>query len=503
MLRHSLLSASCRLVILSLGLVLTLAQFEGTGRAQAPVSTWSNPIDLAASVASRASWDPKIVTDLAGNIHVVWRGWAGEGYTRPEAWNAIFYTWWDGEKWSEPVDVYLPSSPSASLNTGIATTATGKVVIATASPVAVSVAPIGQATDARNWQTTTIASGKDPALAIDQQRGHWYVSYTSDDGSIMVVYSEDEGETWSDPRIVATATDPRSYLQSWSIAGLEDGSVHLVWSEHREQRNWGGEAIWHARLPTVSADSIEVREVARNAETTLDAPILAAGNDGFLHLFWNNGVASTIGRSHQWSEDYGKTWSIVEPVFPGLSGQTEQAGLAVDSEGRLHVVTAADGFGYSFGVMRYATWENGSWSNFLDLFPDQIGRGERPALAITGGNQLHLVWLHPVGHASGQWNEYDGFIAYTLYRTESLSVPEAGITNAVSQPVVAPTMAATPPSQLATTVALNTTGSIVDYRETHVRPNEQTVWLLFAVLVTTVFVAAVVVMQLTKMRGKN
>ena len=133
-----------------------------------------------------------------------------------------------------------------------------------------------------------------------------------------------------------------------------------------------------------------VREVMRSTssdEPNLDTATLAECTDGQIHLVWNSSIGSSTGRFHQYSGPGGENWSDVGAIFPGLSGLTSKAGLVCDNTGRVHLVTAAAGFGTTDSPMRYATWLDGTWSNFATLWDGRFF-GERPSLTVVSGNRL-------------------------------------------------------------------------------------------------------------------
>lgn len=431
---------TANLIFLAISCLISFAQ---TGLAQSGVTEWREPIQLNQTLSEGADGAsfPKITADVTGNLHVIWSGWTGADYPGGWANNTIFYTWWDGTKWSDPIDILVSKNIGGTVGTrSITTTRDGYVVVAWSSPsgVAVSKALIGDATNARAWHTIRFDQGNFPQLAVDSVKEKWYLTYDQDRSRILFTYSEDNGNTWAPTRVVWASITDSSALRNWGTYVSSDGGVHVVWSELTEQRGWQGEAIWHARLLSLEQGAFDVREVARSTspdDPTLDAPIMAVGMTGTLHLFWNNGVGSATGRFHQWSEDDGITWSDVSPVFPGLSGQTEQAGVVVDSNNVLHWITSANGSGYNYGVIRYASWESGRWSSYNTLWPE-THRGEFPALAITGGNQLHLVWSQFTGPPPGALSRN---VVYSTRLVDAPSIPSTDFIKPTNTPTLQPT----------------------------------------------------------------
>ncbi|MCX6031990.1 MAG: sialidase family protein [Chloroflexi bacterium] len=342
-----------------------------------------------------------ITSDSAGNVHVVWGNWIGSDQPEPHSSNTIFYKWWDGSRWSDPVDVLAASGVGGNarvLINGLATTGDGRVVVhwISSAGLLVSDAAIGKADDARNWHTTLIDSSKTnwSALAIDEAGERWYVVFVAEDrDQIRLISSEDAGLTWREPIVLWTTPASSSAPSNPTLSVASDGTVHLAWSETTERREWAGEAIWYARMPQGDEKQIGLREVARSSwpdGPTMDWPALATNPTGAVHLFWNNGVGSQTGRFHEWSEDSGVTWSGIEQVFPGeLSGQTGRAGLVFDSAGTLHIVTSAAGPEGATAV-RYFTWRNGQYAPYQTLSDVRLFC-EYPGVAITNGHQLHVV----------------------------------------------------------------------------------------------------------------
>jgi hypothetical protein len=307
----------------------------------------------------------------------------------------VFYTWWNGENWSKPIDILASSTGDGLVQAkSITTTRDGRVVIAWVdqSEVLVSYARIGDASTATAWTTKRLGVGTSARLAIDDERSIWNLAFESD-AQVLIISSQDDGCHWGEAQVVWSAQTEQSAPVTSGVYVGRDGGVHAVWTENVERRSWQGEAIWHAYRLTANPVGFEVREVARSVgmdEPTLGSPVMAIGKQGDLHLFWNNGVGSKTGRFHQYSDDNGATWSETSAVFPGLSGQTDRAGLALDSDERLHLITSADGDGL-YQCIRYATWVDGNWSGYENLWCTS-DKGEFPSLTLTGGNRLHLVW---------------------------------------------------------------------------------------------------------------
>lgn len=388
--------------------------------AQATPPGWSEPVNLTGWIDEKSGPQlPRITADAAGGVHVIWDGWTGQPPQTKEPSNSIFYATWDGATWSAPIDVITAGGGSSLAAGDIRATQDGRLIMVwtSAGTVLLSEAPVSQAASARQWLTRSIGLGVHPKLVLDEERGRWYVTVV-DDGSLRLLVSTDGGVNWLTDEIIWAAPTEAIEAGNDGLTVASDGSLNLAWGEHDARQGWASGAIWHARY--LNGNLLDVREVARRASSTdptIDSPTLAADASGKLSLFWNNGVSTTTGRFFQWSNDNGVTWSETQAVFPGLSGQTRQAGTVFDSSGTLRLISAADGFGYAHGAMRYAFWANEAWSELVTLWPEQFP-GEFPTVALTSGNQLHLVW-------NGLLTRQDGGINRSIiYSSLLLDAPE-------------------------------------------------------------------------------
>lgn len=390
-----------RVFWMALGIICILSAYVWPVKAQAGGGSWSDPVDLAQPTEfTTLAMIPKMTADIEGNVHVVFGAWLGPDPAEKFAPNVVFYTMWNGSDWTPPMDVLSAESDQTLAINGIATTADGQVVVAWSSDnqIFVSYAPINLASIAREWQTEVVTLAQqvtNVALAVDQNSDRWYVTYVYGTCCIATAISDDKGESWSD-KTIWTAETRSVAPNAVNMTVAADGGAHIVWSEANAERNWTSVAIWHARVSEKSDYSAEVREVSRSGidGPTQDWPMIVAGKNKGIHIFWSNGIGSTTGRFHQWSEDNGATWSAVENVFvDDLSGQTGYAGAAYDSAGRLHVITSA--YSKRWGtdlVLRHAIWANGVWSDYTNLWQQQEYESEHPSLVITQGNRLHLLW---------------------------------------------------------------------------------------------------------------
>jgi len=311
--------------------------------------------------------------------------------------SAIYYASWDGRTWSMPVDIVAARGQGEmSFYKGLAATPNGSLLLAWSEgrDISLAVAPADSAASAQAWHVIYSDQGSNPALAVNRGGSHWYLAYWHDARTLVYTWTSNHGDTWSEEQVVWTAGENAAGSSLAAVAG-QAGELYLVWTENAERRTWSGEAIWHAVIDPM-AGSPQVREVARSSlleQPTLDGPNITECPNGQLHIAWNNGVGSMTGRFHQWWDPETRRWSQVEAIFPGLSGQTSKPGLVCDNTGRVHWLSSAQGpsqSGFTNGL-RYATWYEGQWSAYQTLWGGAY-HGERPSMAILGGDEVHLTW---------------------------------------------------------------------------------------------------------------
>jgi len=404
--------------------------------AQTPSSEWTEPITIASSPVA-SYHHPVAAADAQGCLHALWH--ANEHPNDPggSTWDvdAVYYARWDQTGWTMPVDVLANTRDSGTglgIISSLAVTPQGELVAA--SPQGLDVyllrAPIDDAQTASAWSASLVDSGLNPILSLSSEGSLWCLSYWQDDRtSLLVRCSRDQGSNWETPTQVWSAPEGTVGGASRMLVG-QDGVAHVVWTEYSRERNWSGVAIWYALVDPQTGNTT-VRQVFRSSadeDPTLAWPALAQCPNGEIHMVWNNGVGSTIGRFYQWFSPDSQQWSQVTTIFPGLSGQTEPPGLVCDAENRLHLVTAADGGAFSSARLRYATRYERVWSDYATLWDGRY-EGEHPQLLLIGGNQLHVLWdVFEALYADGNLyvaHSYRTIDAPSITLEPTASLPEA------------------------------------------------------------------------------
>jgi hypothetical protein len=182
-------------------------------------------------------------------------------------------------------------------------------------------------------------AGISPNLALGP-KGELYAAYgipLNEGRGIYITHSSDQGNTWSSPISVFTASDKDQITQA-SLPMFSDvrlvvgqkGMLHIVWALAGLPPENTSMGIYYANSTDGGEKWSAPAEIVNSAASQ---PQLIQSSDQ-LHLFWNK--ASNKGNQlyQQWSLDSGKTWSEAKRVS-GLQEVSPHFGLVTDDKGAL------------------------------------------------------------------------------------------------------------------------------------------------------------------------
>lgn len=449
-----------RIVIILLVMSAALSTRLQPARAQSPDGRWSEFVNI--SNTPTASTYPCIAADMAGNIHVLWSEDVG-GKTKNlitnqdgtpamdprgnqinylyDAGNSLFYTRWDGEGWSEPVDIQYNSTGNIEYpecvvdNLGTLHTVWVSSEGATAM-LFYSRAPVEKAGITREWsQPVELAS---PILysyytvdiAVDIAGGlHILFAELGPGAGAYIINSFDNGNTWSAPIQLYSTFDERGDQEGLSPLKLisdKEGRLHATWTRYDVTGN--GRAIYYAQSRDQGKTWTDPFEVAVWQPGWYEVDWLSVGILGDeIHLVWE-GSSNVAAQVERISYDSGLTWSEPNYILPNLRGENGFADLVTDNADHLYmlIVKRGDSATLSHGIW-YTSWEKGHWQvpillgttdsnlyseanqlavqsqqSLVDLLRGTFtGNGLRyQRYAIVNGNELHVIVV----------NEWDGDI---------------------------------------------------------------------------------------------
>lgn len=350
--------------------------------------------------------EPKITTDLAGNLHVFWTQKDESGY------GVIYYSRYTDGVWSTPVDVLFSPEGEVAWIMDVEVDQAGylhALFVSNNNILYHSSAHITQASIVHAWAEPSplafgvASSGWGADMVVDAQ-GWLHLVYC--DGftpRLFYMRSETDGATWTIPQAVDEPELLPGYNEgadSTMLALDNTGQLHVVWTTRVLPGGWPGVRAFYARSldsgnnwqDTVLVDTIENSLYAENRGPFFLS--LGLRTNGEVHLAWAG--APNGDRWHQWSRDGGQTWTDSQMI---LGRRGERYGTT----GFLAMVEASDGILRLFttfqardGGLIEATWNGTQWSD-----PESLPFGdlncEDPRVSIASGNELHLVCVNSRG----------------------------------------------------------------------------------------------------------
>lgn len=230
--------------------------------------------------------------------------------------------------------------------------------------------------------------GGAPDIVADPRGQVLYVIYTIPFNELRGVYlvrSEDDGDTWSKPILIADgATENWDAVDQPRIAlDPENETLHAVWLQTVLPGTTGSRAVYYARSldrgQTWSAPLLV-------AQGEVDAPRVALAEPGVALLTWNvtrriSSVSQTSNTWYQVSTDGGARWSQPVPV-PGFENVTGGSALAGDERGQLYLTALSTGSGGQARLL-FTQWRGQGWGSV-----DEYSMGQTAVPGNTAAGAL-------------------------------------------------------------------------------------------------------------------
>ncbi len=357
-------------------------------RAQAPEEGWSAPYRLSSEGVELS--EGYIVADRFGYTHFFWVETHDTSFI-------IFYVRFDGEIWSEPVDIFMaPLSVQSIGNLAPVIDKQGFLHLAwtqgNSGPIFYSSAPANDALSAQKWSKPIQIQV--PAFKVGLQvdsKGILHIVYSNFYGREPGMYymrSEDQGQTWSFPVWLDPDIPLKHAPHAFDFTLDERGGLHLVWSYMdveavlntwvRYAHSFDGGLTWSDPFTIDEADETE-------DEVRMPVPSVTAQGDT-IHVIWAG--TSRTNREHRYSVDRGETWGETARIFGALHGQAAGDGTAVDALGRLHF---ASHIRHPRAIW-HAYWDGESWAYLAPINVPIATNPHYVRLAITSDNKLIMTF---------------------------------------------------------------------------------------------------------------
>ncbi|MGB3715257.1 MAG: sialidase family protein [Candidatus Promineifilaceae bacterium] len=368
---------------------------------------WTIPEKLSETVLNEAglpasTMSPVLVADLWGNVHAIFAAKTGIG--EGASFDTLYYSKFDGYNWTQPIDV-LYKSGSNFWSPQLTVDSDGWLhLVWIDGPMAMYSQASAHAADlADSWsEPIRVSQGTvRNASIVAGLDGYVHMVYCSSEELGYLAHARTaNGSDWSRPVEIAMVGG------CWTRAAEdENGGLHVVYSE---QPGAGvGSAVYYTRSADGGASWSIPLLVDSKDEGYLEnygpswVNLATVGTDE-IHIIWDGTPAGQ--RWHQWSADRGETWSKPSQISSIHRGLTEPNALAVDSSGRVHMVSlgwlgAKD---KPIGPF-YTSWRDGLWSPLAFIGERGDWEPEGGSAAILGGNHLVAGWRHETGEGNEVW----------------------------------------------------------------------------------------------------
>ena len=218
-------------------------------------------------------------------------------------------------------------------------------------------------------------------------------------GDILFARSGDRGATFSAPVNLSRSVggDGKGRINrdiwhngSFDLAAGPDGIVHVVWTEYDGP-------LWHSRSLDSGRSFSAPRRIDRGSDARpARAPSLALDAAGTLHVAWTSGEDDGADIEVARSTDGGQTFSAPLTIAPS-DRYADAPRLAAGPDGLLHLVYAySDSGPFARFTLRYTRSRDGgrSFETPRDIFsplPAGIDSVRYPVIAIDGAGRLYVA----------------------------------------------------------------------------------------------------------------
>lgn len=422
-------------------------------KAQIQDGRWSEPFQLSTDTG-QASRAPMVV-DKYGYVHTFWFEELLTGV------NILQYSRFDGENWTEPIDIYfsVPGTSVGDLAPAIDDNDILHLVWREGAngPVYYMNAVVYDTLSAQKWTKPKQIPipARDLQFKIDSN-GVFHILYTNlfsgQERGVYYVRSDDNGDTWSlpywlDPDI------PLNFGPDWPQLRIDEkGNLHALWYYlNLDPTSTMGQWVRYAHsldggFTWSQPYTIDINDESSDELRLPNPNIIVVGHDELMTLWAGD---SSTHREFRLSKDDGKTWSAPQKILGDLLGQAIGDGLAEDSLGHIHFLGQLR---WPHGIY-HAVWDGTTWSDpelvYLIARDAFDPRGERIhahniQIVVRNGNELVATFTTSPGDLQ--------LTLYTMHRT----LTDAPATTFLPTPAPQPTIDVTPTAVMLTPTAVPT-----------------------------------------------
>jgi hypothetical protein len=359
---------------------------------------WGQPEVVISGEQSYIS--PTLVYGANERLHAFWTQ-IEDGFALNNTYS-IFYSRYENQRWTRSTAVLKSPDGFAGPVSVILTSDKRLVVIwsdGASGKLYISCVDESRAMIPSEWIEHPALPAPFPAVRspfVLEAEGILYVSYAlplNEGRGIYLTTSPDFGQTWTEPiQIFDAAAAGWAMVDQPKIALTADGSLNALFTRYSLPGGSGSEALYYSRSTDRGLTWSSPDQVVENPVSWSRLVFHQAQG---LHRLWQETSAGRIQVFHQYSSDFGLTWSRAAPVGTA-SMQTGPVDLAVDPTGRLHLLQSVQDFNLTQSIQHWQ-WERVFWTREETLPLSNTGELEITSLhaAVSENGRLGVVINHP------------------------------------------------------------------------------------------------------------
>jgi hypothetical protein len=336
---------------------------------------------------------PMLVADSDRSVHAFSTQWLEE-YGNKKVRAIVYNQWTLANGWTPPKDILVSPLKNQARILGAFLDTKGLMHLVffggdnTWAKIYYAKAPAISADRASSWSKPEMVGDKalDPqnGAIIGDDSGHLVIVFSGKKGGngLYVVYSDNSGNSWSDPDIIYQTGDAELKPFGSKLHLGESGQVHSVWNVVNKAGH--GESAYYSRLDISQRRWSNPIEVAKGVRLGAFNPNVIELRDDIIICYYNG-----KGNSNWWrlSSDNGQTWTTPERIAPNHIGFNGPVSLVVDSSDVLHLLFGGRILGRpATHGMWHAIWQDGRISE-----PEAVVSGPR-VIDIEGGSGFDPSW---------------------------------------------------------------------------------------------------------------
>jgi hypothetical protein len=446
---YLLLSISLVFTAIGLNSLTVLAQSDTAWSPQQRIPGYSNNTN-----------PPILIADQNRTVHAFTSQQVGDNGKEI----AVVYSQWTPEQgWTDPVDILLsPDKHEARLLSAyLDKTGMFHVIFFggdnTEANIYYSSAPAVNAGQVNAWSTPELvgegALNPENGVISGDNKGNLVIVYSGirDGNGLYAIYSNDAGNSWSNPESVYLTNDEQLFPFDSRMYNSGSGQQYLVWSLYNTAGN--GVAVYFSMFDMSEGKWSDPIQLASGAGLGVGLPDVIEYRGNVLVTYYNSDANA------QWmveSSDQGQSWTEPVRIAPDHIGRNGAASLAIDSNNSLHLFFGEriPGSGSpDIHGMWHVLLENNGFSNpeavvsgpqVHDLQGDKSFDPYGARAVILQGNIVMVTWRTdpgPQSKSNGVWYSYISLNAPELpistFTTPQLTpsvIPTQTLTNVLPTP---------------------------------------------------------------------